>query len=55
MGATEVNKADFFRYFRGFWEKTFQLYVVQSAFRKTGLIPLDRSYAYKKLKLYQAK
>ena len=50
LGATEIEKADFFRFFQSFYSQTVTRKHAISAFLKSGLVPLDSSYAFEKLK-----
>ena len=55
-GAQDITKVDFFLFFQRFHNQTFknpQIY--QSAFRKTGLIPLNPELVIRKMKGYQGK
>jgi hypothetical protein len=55
-GATEVSKADFFSFFQRFHDRTFRNpRIYQSAFRKTGLIPLNPELVLNKMKEYTRK
>ncbi|KIM94488.1 hypothetical protein OIDMADRAFT_75280, partial [Oidiodendron maius Zn] len=54
MGAKEISRTDFFAFFQRFHDKTFKNpRIHKSAFRKTGLIPLDPQQVLLKLKEYQ--
>ncbi|KAI0992443.1 hypothetical protein K3495_g15742 [Podosphaera aphanis] len=52
LGATEIKKAEFFRFFQRFYAMSVTPNIAISAFRKSGLVPVDSSYALKKLMLY---
>ena len=55
MGTKEISRTDFFAFFQRFHDKTFKNpRIHKSAFRKTGLIPLDLQQVLLKLKEYQA-
>ena len=49
-GLTEMSKTDFFAIFQGFSDRTFAPNRIQSAFRKTGLIPYNPSIVLDKMK-----
>ncbi|KAI0993422.1 hypothetical protein K3495_g14762 [Podosphaera aphanis] len=51
LGATEIKKADFFRFFQRFYAMSVTPDIAIPVFRKSGLVPVDSSYALKKLKL----
>ncbi|KAI0995404.1 hypothetical protein K3495_g12775 [Podosphaera aphanis] len=52
LGATDIKKADFIRFFQRFYAMSVTSDIAISAFRKSGLVPVDSSYTLKKLKLY---
>jgi hypothetical protein len=55
LGASEISRADFFTFFQKFHDKTFKnLRIHKSAFKKTGLIPLDPLRVLEKMKVYRA-
>ena len=55
LGAKEISRTDFFAFFQRFHDKTFKNpRIHKSAFRKTGLIPLNPQVVLSKLKEYQA-
>ena len=55
LGAKEISRTDFFAFFQWFHDKTFKNpRIYKSAFRKTGLIPLNPQLVLSKLKGYQA-
>ncbi|KAI0992429.1 hypothetical protein K3495_g15756, partial [Podosphaera aphanis] len=43
LGATEIKKADFFRFFQRFYAMSVTPDITISAFRKSGLVPVDSS------------
>ncbi|KAI1005902.1 hypothetical protein K3495_g2322 [Podosphaera aphanis] len=51
LRATEIKKADFFRFFQRFYAMSVTPDIARSAFCKSGLAPSDSSHALKKLKL----
>ena len=52
-GATEISKVDFFAFFQTFHNKVFKnRQIATSAFRKTGLIPLNPTVVLIKMKKY---
>jgi hypothetical protein len=53
--ATKISKVDFFSFFQRFYNQTFKNpKIYQSAFRKTGLIPLNPLIVLTRMKEYQA-
>lgn len=55
QGAREITRVDFFSFFQRFHDKTFKnSRIHKSAFRKTGLIPLNPELVLSKMKEYQA-
>ena len=51
-GLTEMSKTDFFSIFQAFSDHTFAPKRIQSAFRKTGLVPYDPAIVLDKMKEY---
>jgi hypothetical protein len=55
LGAREISKVDFFAFFQQFHDKTFKNpHIHTSAYKKTGLIPLNPLIVLQKMKEYQA-
>jgi hypothetical protein len=53
LGAQEVNKVDFFRFFQYFWNKAIKrTSAIQSAFTKCGLIPLNPTAVLQRVQQY---
>jgi hypothetical protein len=51
-GLTQMTKTDFFSIFQGFSDRTFKPKLIQSAFRKTGLVPFNPSIVLDAMKDY---